>query len=99
MALLVQQVQKQHCFVELMPSPFDCPGYAAGLRCISVPQVGGVAALQVARVLAYLHNSNPQILHRDLKAENILLTVPGRAGDVRVMDFGLTKLRRALSSL
>ena len=39
-----------------------------------------------------------QVLHRDLKSENLLLKEPGRAGDIRVMDFGLTKLCSALLS-
>lgn len=33
-----------------------------------------------------------QVLHRDLKSDNLLLSEPGRAGDVLVADFGLTKL-------
>ena len=53
-------------------------------------------ATQVARALQYLHESQPQVLHRDLKAENLLPTERGRGGDVRVMDFGLMKLRSAL---
>ena len=36
-----------------------------------------------------------QVLHRDLKSENLLLSEPGRAGDIRVADFGLTKLASA----
>lgn len=55
--------------------------------------------LQVAKALQYLHEANPQVLHRDLKAENLLLTEKGRDGDIRVMDFGLTKLRRAQPQL
>lgn len=54
--------------------------------------------LQVAKALQYLHEANPQLLHRDLKSENLLLTEKGRSGDIRVMDFGLTKLRSALYS-
>ena len=53
------------------------------------------ARVQVAKALAYLHEANPQLLHRDLKSENLLLTERGRTGDIRVMDFGLTKLRSA----
>lgn len=37
-----------------------------------------------------------QILHRDLKPDNLLLSTPGRAGDIRVCDFGLTKLASTL---
>ena len=53
------------------------------------------ARVQVAKALQYLHEANPQLLHRDLKSENLLLTERGRTGDIRVMDFGLTKLRSA----
>lgn len=52
-------------------------------------------ATQSARALQYMHEAKPQVLHRDLKSENILLTERGRGGDVRVMDFGLMKLRSA----
>jgi serine/threonine protein kinase len=54
---------------------------------------------QIARALHYLHSSHPQVLHRDLKSENLLLTKPGRAGDVHLADFGLTKLRSKPFSL
>ena len=50
---------------------------------------------QAAKAIQYLHDSRPQVMHRDLKSENLLLTQRGRGGDVRVMDFGLTKLRSA----
>ena len=56
---------------------------------------GARACVQVAKALQYLHEANPQLLHRDLKSENLLLTERGRTGDIRVMDFGLTKLRSA----
>lgn len=36
-----------------------------------------------------------QVLHRDLKSDNLMLSEPGRAGDIRVVDFGLTKLASA----
>ena len=52
-------------------------------------------ALQVAEALQALHSSDPQIIHRDLKTENLMLTKSGRSGDIRVMDFGLAKLRSA----
>ncbi|CAD7700513.1 unnamed protein product [Ostreobium quekettii] len=46
--------------------------------------------LQVARALHALHSATPKILHRDVKAENILLTEEGQ-GDViaKLGDFGL----------
>lgn len=49
-------------------------------------------SLQIAKALQYMHDSSPRVLHRDLKAENVLLSKPGRAGDIRLIDFGLTKL-------
>lgn len=49
-------------------------------------------SLQTAKALQYMHESSPRVLHRDLKSSNLLLSKPGRSGDVRVVDFGLTKL-------
>lgn len=43
--------------------------------------------LQVCEAMAYAHSS--LIVHRDLKASNILVT---RAGQVKVLDFGIAKL-------
>eukprot|EP01025_Chloroclados_australasicus_P049754 TRINITY_DN5689_c1_g1_i4.p1 TRINITY_DN5689_c1_g1~~TRINITY_DN5689_c1_g1_i4.p1 ORF type:complete len:494 (-),score=55.52 TRINITY_DN5689_c1_g1_i4:152-1633(-) len=51
---------------------------------------------QVAQALAYLHTQSPQIIHRDLKPANILLTTKSRQSDVRVMDFGLIRLRQLM---
>ena len=42
----------------------------------------------VARAMAYLHSRTPKVLHRDLKADNVLVD-----GEVaKVCDFGLAKL-------
>jgi serine/threonine protein kinase len=49
-------------------------------------------SLQIAKAVQYMHESNPRVIHRDLKADNLLLTKPGRAGDIRIIDFGLAKL-------
>ncbi len=41
-------------------------------------------ATQVAEGLAYLHSCHPQIIHRDLKLDNILLSGAPRLEDGRV---------------
>jgi len=46
----------------------------------------GIAA-DVAEALAYLH---PRVVHRDLKAQNVLLDAAGRA---KVCDFGIAKFK------
>ncbi|KAH9126827.1 hypothetical protein LEN26_009243 [Aphanomyces euteiches] len=47
-------------------------------------------ALDMARGLAYLHNHNPVVIHRDLKSQNILLDENMRT---KIADFGLSKFR------
>jgi len=46
-------------------------------------------ALGVARGLAHLHNCNPRIIHRDVKASNILLDSNFEA---KLCDFGLARI-------
>ena len=45
-------------------------------------------ALQLCKVLDYLHSQNPPILHRDLKPANVRLTPSGL---IKLVDFGLFK--------
>ncbi|KAJ9520657.1 hypothetical protein QJQ45_007455 [Haematococcus lacustris] len=48
---------------------------------------------QVAAGLAYLHSRHPQIIHRDLKLENILLTDSDpQVAAAKISDFGLVAL-------
>ena len=47
--------------------------------------------LKLANGLQFLHQHNPQILHRDLNANNVLMN---KAGDiVKISDFGQSKFR------
>ncbi|TMW66372.1 hypothetical protein Poli38472_004137 [Pythium oligandrum] len=47
-------------------------------------------AFDMAKGLAYLHNHNPIVIHRDLKSQNILLDDKMRT---KIADFGLSKFR------
>lgn len=50
-------------------------------------------ALDILRGLAYLHEN--EIVHRDMKPENLLLDKPGKHFTVKIADFGYaSKLRR-----
>jgi serine/threonine protein kinase len=45
---------------------------------------------QIITALEYCHNKN--IIHRDLKPENILMTDLSMQADIRLLDFGLSKI-------
>mmetsp|Transcript_103225 Transcript_103225/g.322971 ORF Transcript_103225/g.322971 Transcript_103225/m.322971 type:complete len:301 (+) Transcript_103225:68-970(+) len=53
--------------------------------------------VDVARAMDYLHRFNPQIIHRDLKSLNLLLTRPLHSSrDVplaKVSDFGMSRMK------
>ena len=44
-------------------------------------------SIQIASALAYLHNSKPMLIHRDLKPDNIMLTKD--LSSAKLIDFGL----------
>ncbi|GLU17865.1 hypothetical protein SLE2022_342150 [Rubroshorea leprosula] len=49
-------------------------------------------ARQILHGLAYLHEHNPPVIHRDLKCDNIF--VNGHLGQVKIGDFGLAAVLR-----
>jgi serine/threonine protein kinase len=50
---------------------------------------------QMARALLAAHEHEPAIVHRDLKPENVMVL---EDGSLKVMDFGVAKMRLALGS-
>jgi len=54
-------------------------------------------SVDVASAMAYLHSFNPQIIHRDLKSLNLLLSTPVTGPNdiplVKVSDFGLSRMK------
>ena len=57
-------------------------------------------AVQILNGLAYLHEQNPPVIHRDLKCDNIFIN--GTSGDLRIGDLGLSTVHhngRVLSVL
>jgi serine/threonine protein kinase len=47
-------------------------------------------AHQIATALYYLHSFG--VAHRDLKPENILMTDSSETSDLKIVDFGLSKI-------
>ncbi|KAH3732570.1 protein kinase [Pelomyxa schiedti] len=60
-------------------------------RIIPSPQQRQTFALDMAKAMAYLHNSKPPIIHRDLKSANILLDEKGE--HCKVCDVGLARVK------
>jgi len=53
-------------------------------------------ALDAAQGMSYLHSSNPVILHRDLKSDNLLVAEDWH---IKVGDFGLTRFMSAKKAM
>jgi len=62
-------------------------------RLIYTVQDGLQWLIDVAKGMKYLHNSNPRVIHRDLKIENIMLTCDSQGHvSAKIGDFGLHAL-------
>ena len=48
--------------------------------------------VQMARVLAYLHNQTPPVIYRDLKPGNVMLLPDGT---IKFIDFGVARIHKA----
>ena len=48
-------------------------------------------AVQLSRILIYLHSRNPPVIFRDLKPENVILTP---SGHLKLVDFGIARRYR-----
>lgn len=51
-------------------------------------------AVQMAEAMAFLHNFDPQILHRDMKSLNLLVNSEWQ---VKIADFGLGNIKNLYS--
>ena len=55
----------------------------------TIPEIDVVEyAIQICRVLSYLHRQKPPIVYRDLKPANIMITVPGQ---LKLIDLGIAR--------
>ena len=55
------------------------------------PEIARKAFIKVAEVLQYTHDNN--VLHRDLKPSNILISVHGENVEIKLIDFGIAKVK------
>jgi serine/threonine protein kinase len=46
-------------------------------------------AIQIATGIEHLHNLSPMVIHRDLKAENVMFSKEGNTRRAKLVDFGL----------
>ena len=56
-----------------------------------------VIAIQILRALKYMHSKN--VIHSDIKLENILLAEPNSVDSLRLIDFGLSYKKMARDDL
>ena len=61
---------------------------------ISYPRIVNIA-VQIASALDHAHNVEPRVIHRDIKASNILIN---EQGHISLVDFGISKLGKSLQT-
>ncbi|KAJ0398863.1 hypothetical protein P43SY_010154 [Pythium insidiosum] len=71
----------------------DTPGHREAFDWRKGPEAVGrrsklAIALDVAQALVYLHSQRPPVIHRDLKASNVLL---GASWNAKLTDFGVSR--------
>lgn len=87
------RADEMHLFLELMP--YSLRDVIKNMRPTdNDPHTVRKIAHEISKGLHYLHSFEPPIIHRDIKAENILLTKDGegRIDQVKICDFGVSKL-------
>jgi serine/threonine protein kinase len=67
------------------------------LNSTSTPETNLKWISQISEALSYLHSLNPPIVHRDLKADNVLLTDQW-SQDLKLGDFGLAREYLAMNN-
>jgi tRNA A-37 threonylcarbamoyl transferase component Bud32 len=81
--------------------PFLVMQYVEGRNLRSALKPEGMDLEQAANIFRQLGQAlsaahDKQVVHRDLKPENIMLQVPSSGGQVKIIDFGIAKVRSSL---